>query len=126
MEAQYSEVNQSNACGFNLNQVLDLICSGEKQMKSITLKFPTLHRWCIPKSWHEWCYIYIYIFFFFLITMCIYIYTYIFSFSLQCWSVYPNFQFSLFINFLLWSSAQFYSHYSSIKYCNCDYNNVHI
>ena len=43
-------------------------------------------------------YIYIYIFFFF-------------SFSLQCWSIYPNFQFSLFINFLLWSSAQFYSHY---------------
>ena len=42
-------------------------------------------------------YIYIYIFFFF-------------TFSLQCWSIYPNFQSFLFINFLLWSSAQFYSH----------------
>ena len=42
-------------------------------------------------------YIYIYIFFFF-------------SFSLQCWSIYPKFQFSLFINILLWSSTKFYSH----------------
>ena len=40
----------------------------------------------------------------------IYIYIYIYYFSLQCWSIYPNFQFSLFINFLLWSSVQFYNH----------------
>ena len=98
---------------------------GAEQMQSFslwlrpfTLKFLALDRWCIPKSWHEWCYI--------VSVMRIYIYIYIYSFSLQCWSIYSKFQFSLFINFLLWSSAQFYSHYSSIKYCNCDYNNVHI
>ena len=76
---------------------------GAEQMQSFslwlqpfTLKFPVLDKWCIPKSWHEWCfivsvmwmYIYIYIYFFFFL-----------SFSLQCWSIYPKFKFSLFINF---------------------------
>ena len=81
---------------------------GAEQMQSFslwlwpfTLKFPTLDRWCILKSWHEWCYI--------VSVMRIYI-PMVFSFSLQCWSIYPKFQFSLFINFLLWSSVQFYSH----------------
>ena len=74
-----------------INQILQLKKNfihslGAEQMHSFslrlwpfTLKFPALDRWCIPKSWHEWCYIvkvmriYIYIYILFLITMLIHI-----------------------------------------------------
>ena len=112
---------------------------GAEQMQSFslwlrpfTLKFPALYRWCIPKSWHEWCYI--------VSVTRIYIYIYIyFFFFLSHYNVdpyIPSFNFLFLLTFyyevvrnsiviVIFLKEKIFIT-SSIKYCNCDDNNVHV